>query len=130
MTDVTADEVEILALYSRYQRMVDSGRVDGVESLFTPEGIYEHEGIVLTGQDELKNFFDSGPAIRKERGYAEAIHFFSLPSITIQGDKAQGSSEMLLIVPRETGPKIEMMLHYDDEFVRLDNKWLIASRRH
>lgn len=131
LADVVASRMEILDLFSRYQQLVDDeGGPGGVEALYTPDGEYEQGGSLLRGRDELKAFYDRAPAVRAEAGLTGAKHFFTLPRITVDGDRAEASSDMMLLVPGATGPEIWAVMHYEDELRRLDGTWLLASRRH
>jgi uncharacterized protein (TIGR02246 family) len=59
MPSVTEDRDEILQLMYRYNLAIDSGDAAGWAATFTPDGVFDVAGQLMSGQDELITFAES-----------------------------------------------------------------------
>ena len=48
-----ADEREITRLVTAYGPLVDSGDADAVAGLWTPDGVYDVDGLYMQGRDDI-----------------------------------------------------------------------------
>lgn len=80
------DEAAITALILSYGPLVDSGSADAVAGLWEPDGVYDVDELLMTGQDEVAAMVRS-PAHRRwiRDGCA---HVVGAPLVRLQGEDA------------------------------------------
>ena len=89
MSELTRDAIE--AHVRRYYTLVDADDVDGVLSIFAPDGVYRRPGYdPMRGHAELREFYSG------ERVIASGRH--TINDLLVDGDKAfvRGSFEGVL----------------------------------
>ncbi|TRW26698.1 nuclear transport factor 2 family protein [Flavobacterium zepuense] len=118
-------------LVDAYALLGDEKKISEQMSLFTPDAVYTvyMNGIVVAdikGTDNLQKEFN---------GHASAVKtYFTLNgqhNVKISGDSATGTSFSTIKMIREHEGKdiiTDYSVRYDDTYIFLNNKWLIAQR--
>ena len=90
------DERAIAALVASYGPLVDAGAADDVADLWTRDGVYDVDEMVMTGRDELAAMVRS----RHHRQWIEAgcAHFLGPTHVTLDGDAAVAVCHSLMVV--------------------------------
>jgi len=115
----------------RYLRACDRKQPDLVRSCFTDDAVIDFEGFPLFEDP------DAFVAIYREWGCRPNIvdmHHGQNPLVELTGpDSAQGWFDLFFFqIDTETRRHTQLAVNYDDSFVRVDGRWLIArsvSRR-
>lgn len=117
------DGREIDQLRAHYCHVLDDRDWDGLANLFTEDG--EFEGLAhVKGRENIRAFFRDTVS-----GIADAFwHFCTNPTLTLQGDRAQGRISMQYLSVKQ-GVSYNSAGHYDDEFRRENGLWKFARRR-
>jgi 3-phenylpropionate/cinnamic acid dioxygenase small subunit len=112
------DDLEIRNLLARYCLLLDQDDVEQWVQLFTPDATYHVYGRAFVGHDGLRTMMAAAPG---------GLHLGGPPAIEpIDGDHALTQQNLLFM--ERTGNEMRRSL-YDDELVRTDEGWRIASRR-
>ena len=129
---------EITRLKASYAELVDSrytqqgprsaeevGRIaDELAALFAEDAVWDGGADLgrWTGRDEIrKRFLD--PTLRF------TIHYFVQPRVTVEDDRARARWDILSLVTFGNGKPGWMTGIEDDEYVRVDGRWLHASMK-
>ena len=129
MTDL-ADRAAISDVLDDYAHGIDTRDFDLVASLFTSDAHldYTSSGGPAANRDEVVEWLRASlPAV------AMTQHLLTNRRIRIDGDTATVRTELLnpLLFDGESGTELLLMGgRYDDQFVRVDDRWLIAHRVH
>lgn len=123
----------ILDLKSRYGALMDArytregpkspgileDLADRLVALFTPDAVWEGGGALGTavGQEALRERFRS-PTLQY------SWHFFVKPEIRVDGDRAEGSWDVLAMMTTKEGRPMWMVGVEHDEYRRVDGRWL------
>ena len=123
------DERACEALITQYARFVDFGEASRLADLFTPDGVWEADGVVLRGQDAIRSHYVRREAVvrRVSRHYctnvtveilspdeAKGIAYF----LNFRRDRAEGD----LSLPVSAGlPKYSGEYHC--RFARTSDGW-------
>lgn len=131
------DHVAIQQLYLRYSAAVDFRDVDAWMATWTatPEpSMVSHDGKRFTGRDALR------AAAVRQRDHAgdHGYHWTNSPLIEATEYGARGMCFLMYVraaAGAEMGPytglpqgEVRYVLHYDDELVRQDGRWLFRER--
>lgn len=112
------DDAEIRNLMARYCVLLDQDQVEEWLELFTPDGTFEVYGRTFAGHDGLRRMATGAPG---------GLHLGGPPALTmVDGDHVSGQQNLLFIDPSSGEQRAAL---YDDELVRTDAGWRIASRR-
>jgi hypothetical protein len=104
-----------------------------------------HSQVQLFSEDGISETYAGGTSILKLKGRKEMeevfrdflkdfeiiYHFNGQQTVTINGDNATGTSYCLVtLIGTENGKKMKTTIGaiYQDDYVREDNRWLIAKR--
>lgn len=121
---------EIRTLRVRYSHVLDSGKVEGFDDVFTQDAVLA----VTVGQMEGLDAIKAGLAgaydtfdYRKKRHYP-FMHAVTNHAITITGpDTADGLCYLLdWVTGRAEGHPVLLLGLYADKYKRLNGKWLIS----
>jgi 3-phenylpropionate/cinnamic acid dioxygenase small subunit len=112
------DDAEIRNLLARYCVLLDQDDVEAWVALFTPDATYQVYGHTFAGHEGLRKML---------RGAPGGLHLGGPPAIDPVDDGHARAQQNLLFVDRATGESRRAL--YDDELVRTDDGWRIASRR-
>jgi uncharacterized protein (TIGR02246 family) len=115
MPSVTEDRDEILQLMYRYNHAIDSGDAAGWAATFTPDGVFDVAGQLMSGPDELTAFAES------VRGYR---HTVVNPVIDVAGDAATVRAYFVVF----QGTALAAIGSYQDEVLRTPGGWRFAKR--
>lgn len=125
-----ADRAAISDVLDDYALGIDTRDFDLVASLFTPDAHldYTSSGGPAASRDEVVEWLRASlPAV------AMTQHLLTNRRIRVDGDTASVRTELLnpLLFDGEAGTELLLMGgRYDDQFVRVDTRWLIAHRVH
>ena len=112
------DDAEIRNLLARYCLYLDLDDVDGWVDLFTPDCRYEVYGHTFTGHEGLRKMLSGAPG---------GLHLGGPPVVEpVDGDHATALRN-LLFIDAASGEQRSGV--YDDELVRTDDGWRLATVR-
>ena len=125
------DRIAIKELVDTFSILADQKETDKQRYLFTENGVVTSKvngqpGLTLTGRKQLGDAFEAYLA-----NFETVYHINGQLSLTLNGNKASGISYcMVTLIGNENGKKIKtsMGVYYNDEYVRENNRWLIAKR--
>lgn len=125
------DRAALKALVDTFSNLADQKDVARQLLLFTEDATVESRsggapGSVLRGREQIGQAFSSFLA-----NFTTVYHMNGHQTVTVNGDRASGTAYCLVVLAgmqdgREM--RLTMGVRYDDEYVRLDGKWLIAKR--
>jgi SnoaL-like domain len=123
------DREAIRLVLRDYGRLLDERKFDDFGQLFAPDGEYVSAGRTTRGPVEIADSLRrimAGNAL----GIAEPnFHVLFNERITLQGDRAQATSQSFFVAPDADGaPKLVMMASYEDQLVRTAQGWRFARR--
>jgi hypothetical protein len=131
------DRAEIEDLMARYLFAIDYFDWDSYVETFAPDGELEFASGTSKGRDAIRAAVTSfskriGEFYHTEDGKPAILrHVVLQSSIRVEGTHAWGRT--LWVEMANHGPKDTMKMGtygiYEDEFVKLDGRWLIAKRR-
>lgn len=116
------DRMAILDLGARYNYAIDTGRSKDWADTFTPDGVFDGPAGRAEGREQLIEFCDG-----LGEQYPGAMHFNDNHLFEVDGDLVRHKCFLSLQVPGEDGATV-VPLCYEDEVVKLDEKWLFRSR--
>ena len=127
-----ADRVALKDLVDTFSILADSKDVHTQVQLFTENATSETfvagaSVSKLTGRKQLEDAFGSFL-----KNFETVYHFNGQQKVTINGDKASGTSYCTVtLIGTENGKKMKTTIGvvYNDEFVRENDHWLIANRK-
>jgi uncharacterized protein (TIGR02246 family) len=113
-------------LVARYNANGDSGRIDVLTGLFTPDGVLEVGGTGHAGRDAiaafLRSLVEAAPA--DERGFVR--HFTATTQIDVKGPAHATARSYYQVL---TVDGLDHWGRYLDEFTTADGEWRFAHRR-
>lgn len=117
------DRAEIAELRASYCHVLDHRDWDALVQMFTEDG--EFDGLAhARGRAEIHRFFAGFVD-----GMAEGFwHFCTNPTITLDGDRAQGRISMQYLSVKK-GVSYVSAGHYDDLLVRDGGQWKFRKRK-
>ncbi|OEV04577.1 nuclear transport factor 2 family protein [Streptomyces oceani] len=90
------DEAAVTALILSYGPLVDSGQAEAVAALWTPDGVYDVDELLMTGRAEIEAMVRSG---KHQRWIREGCaHVVGAPRVRVTGDEAVAVCYTLMIV--------------------------------
>jgi hypothetical protein len=115
---------------SRYDEngVVEKARLEGIAreitDLFSADAVWDGgAGLGLaTGHDQIFERF-CAPTLRF------SMHYFVKPEIHVSGDRASGRWDILAPCTSAKGRALWMAGYEDDEYVRVDGRWLHSAMR-
>lgn len=118
----TADTIEILQLYARYNTAIDSGDDTGFGACFVPGGVFDSGMNVIEGREEIAAF-------------AKGTHA-ALPgmrhnalNIVVEGDGKSATGSAFLIGYRvDGGYQVIVTGRYRDDLTKTAEGWRFAKR--
>jgi hypothetical protein len=82
-----------------------------------------------TGRDAIFEMMDEYIGHSSEPVLPTSHHVFTNTKIDVDGDRAEGSTKWIFVVPSETGDPQWMFLgHYEDQFIRDGGHWFFLRR--
>lgn len=120
------DEREIAQLIASYGPLVDDGDAEAVAGLWTVDGIYEVDGLSMTGRSEIA-------AMVRSRGHQSLIaggcaHALGPVHITIDADTAVAVCHSLLVTHTDDGYVVRRATANHFSLARTSDGWLISRR--
>jgi ketosteroid isomerase-like protein len=127
------DERACQRLITTYTHLVDFGNAPAIAELFTPDGVWRSDDLVMVGQDEIRAGFERRQGVTRR----QSRHVCTNILIDVDGDEATGLCYLVnyrhdsesgvaekpapVEVPKYVG-------EYHDRFVRGPEGWRIAER--
>lgn len=131
MHDRAVIEWECLKLCHAFAHAIDSSDFEKVVSLFTPDGTFLREGILLRGRDAMREAFRHRPNVT-------TVHMVSnfLP-LEVSATRVKAVAYNASISTFDQSQPIRKfdpqdgvrLLRFDDEYALTDEGWRIADRR-
>ena len=122
-----ADLEEIRALTHRYGLALDTFDLDGIVTVFTPDGTFDSSAFgleVCEGEESIRGFFGHNQQVM-----ANQIHMFSNHIIEFDGaDAAHGTNYLEQDGYTHDGARIQCLGLNRDRYVRTGDGWRIARR--
>jgi uncharacterized protein (TIGR02246 family) len=126
------DRAALKALVDTFSNLADVKDVQAQTQLFTEDGTvqtYVGGQLVadLRGRTQMAEAFDAFL-----QNFETVYHFNGQQVLTIDGDTASGTSYCLVtLIGMEDGRRMKTTIGviYNDEYVRENDRWLIAKRR-
>jgi hypothetical protein len=112
----TDDLLEIQQLLAKYAVTITKGDIEGVLSVFTPDGTYSAFGDTYT-LDQFPDLVAAAP---------KGLFLTGIPLLDIDGDVATGTQPLCFIDHSTHDMRIG---YYTDTYVRLEGSWLLQTRR-
>lgn len=120
---VLEDIEAIKRLKALYVRACDdSYNPEKIAALFVENGVWDGGKVwgLHRGRKKIKAFF-----AQVSSDITFAVHYIMAPDITIEGDRGYGTWYGLVPATLK-GEAIWMSVRYDDEYVKIDGKWLAS----
>ena len=118
----TDDQVEIWALYNRYNHTIDSGDGPGFAACFTADGHLDTGMGAQVGSDAISAFVDANKEMMP--GLRHLAH-----NIVTDGDAASATGSAFLVAYDVTGGhKVLATGTYADELVKTADGWRFTKR--
>ena len=125
------DRAALKELVDNFSILADKKDVHAQVQLFTADATLEpvvngKSAGVLKGRDQMEHTF--GPFLNT---FQTVYHFNGQQTVTLDGDRASGISYCTVtLIATQNGKRVRttMGVHYQDEFVRENGRWLIAKR--
>jgi hypothetical protein len=128
------DYIEIQQLVARYPYTLDRGTRHGKDyaAMFTTDGVFQGNGKLLKGRDELAKSADRGDDAPQNVGHFMVNHIIE-PGPTGGVGAAVGQQYLLTISaigPEENGRRASSIRqwHYEDVYQKTAEGWLFKSR--
>jgi hypothetical protein len=128
--DMVLDRLEIEDLITDYAAAVDSGDVDKLDAIFTPDALIDYSAVggAKGSYPEVKAFL-----AKSLKGFRNTQHLISNFEIRLDGDKATGKIMGFNPMELETGdkpaiPTFFLGLWYHDEYIKTPDGWRITKR--
>ncbi len=127
---MVADRLEIEDLITDYAAAIDSGEIDKLDAIFTPDAFIDYSamGGAKGSYPEVKAFL-----AKALKGFRNTQHLIGNFEIRLDGDKATGKIMCFNPMELETGdkpaiPVFFLGLWYHDEYIKTPDGWRIARR--
>ena len=120
-------------LSHRYALFADRGHASRIAELFTPDGVFEAQGMTLTGRDQIRTTLRR----REDLLALRTIHQLTNIHVEVTGPTTARGWVTLCLFRRVAGGEGEpatdtrpvLVGHYEDSYEERDGEWLIHSRR-
>jgi ketosteroid isomerase-like protein len=115
-------------IVARYNSNGDSGRIDAMMDLFTPDAVLEVDGSeILAGRDSIRRFFSTVAETRHNAFELKSLHHHTSTHQIDILDKKTATGRCYFQVLTHQG--LDHWGRYIDEYRRIDQQWKIQSRK-
>ena len=126
------DRIALKNIVDTFSILADHKDIQKQVLLFTDDAtvastVQGQPGMALTGRKQIGDAFTA-----YLNNFETVYHINGQQTVTINGDQASGISYCTVtLVGTDSGKKMKttMWIYYNDDYVRKDNKWLIAKRK-
>ena len=120
------DEREIVQLLTTYGPLVDSGCADEVAAIWTEDGVYDNDVIVMTGRDEIRAMVRSA----SHQGFIAGgcAHFNGPVSVQVDGDTAIAVTHSLMVLHEDGAFRVNRATANHWQLRRTDEGWRATVR--
>lgn len=125
------DEREIRELLIRYAVCLDRRDFAGYAALFTEDGRWYGRAGDVQGRAEIAQMLlDSFGPTPEDFVNTNNFHLMTNFLIEVDGDTARADSRITYFARGDNNRPVPMLAgRYEDEFVRVDGRWLFSSRQ-
>ncbi|WP_030169841.1 nuclear transport factor 2 family protein [Spirillospora albida] len=120
------DERAITRLILSYGPLVDSGRAAEVAALWSEDGVYDVDEIMMTGRPEIEAMVRSTPHQRWIAG--GCAHVVGPPHVTVTGDTATAVGYTMMIVNTPDGFTLRRATANHWTLARTESGWTATNR--
>lgn len=122
-----ADRIAIHDLVAAYSWLCDSKRFDGISELFAEHGVFDERVLGVPrceGREAVRGLFHA----MNDAEIPFVIHMISNERVSsYDGSLATGTCH-LNAQGQINGNPLDVLGYYDDEYVKVDRRWLFSSR--
>ena len=118
-----SEKLAIQELCARYCLTIDAQDSDGWADCFTPDGVFEFDGVAIRGRAALREYSEVHARVMRCR------HMTLNMLYEVHGERARGRATTVVTLATEGGYKILGDGLYEDELVKLNGAWRIAYRK-
>jgi hypothetical protein len=125
------DRELIKDLYARYAQATDDDQPEAFAECFAPDGAITASGVPnghVQGRDSLQRMTRHAVAWNAGNGITAHRHLNMNLRISIDGDRAQGSCNLLYCWVRDGKNELVLTGGYNDKLVKIDGRWYFESR--
>ena len=124
------DELAIRNNLARLALLADGGDLGEYVDLFTADAVWDVPGSPpKQGRDEIR----TGAHERRDSGMtgpgSNTRHLISTIAVAVDGDEARAESIFQFLAETTTAPRVQLMGHYADRWVRSADGWQLADRK-
>ena len=120
------DECEIVQLLTRYGPLVDSGCAQEVAAIWTEDGVYDNDVIMMSGRDQIRAMVESTPHQSYIAG--GCAHFNGPVSVHVDGDKAVAVTHSLMVLHEDGAFRINRATANHWQLRRTGEGWRATVR--
>jgi ketosteroid isomerase-like protein len=122
-----ADRLAVEELFVRYTTALDAGKVETVLDCFTEDAVLESPAIgTISGRVAIRAFAERFAALR--RGGTQFRHMIGNLACNIDGERAQASCYLLVLITRDGASRRLPPGRYDCELARDRGRWRFRCR--
>lgn len=120
------DERVIHRVVASYGPLVDTGAADDVAALWSLDGVYDVDGLYMSGRDDIAAMVRSST----HQGFIDGgcAHFQGPVHASIYGDHATAVSYSLLILHKQNEFEVERATAHHWQFERVESEWKVRKR--
>ncbi|MFE3320193.1 nuclear transport factor 2 family protein [Nocardia sp. NPDC059195] len=120
------DEREIHRLVARYGPLVDDGAAEDVAAIWTDDGVYDVDGLYMSGRADIAAMVRSSA----HQGFIAGgcAHFQGPVHATVDGDSATAASYSVMILRRDGSFVVQRATAHHWLFARTDDGWRVRRR--
>lgn len=113
-----------------YAERIDAGDLAGVAELFRHGRILAAPGVLIEGEDEVRNLYDSTTRLYED-GTPRTRHVTTNVAVRVEDDADTGTARSYYTVFQQTDELALQPIiagHYHDSFHRVDGEWCFDTR--
>lgn len=124
------DHLEVINLIARYSRALDSADIEAFLDLYRPDAVIDSMSGMASGIEELRAWMIRLLETRNVGARpSKLIHFIGVPIVRGAGERATAETYTLIVDYTAEGElRLPLLGRYEDELVRVDDRWWIQRR--
>jgi ketosteroid isomerase-like protein len=125
--DTTADKVAIAELAAKFETTFDQGDLDANVDLWTDDAVFDHPAGVFTGKDAYRQWAEG--FYQQAAASGGSHHLITNVQITVNGDQADMTSYLTLIVGITNPAPVIISGDFTDHLVKVNGEWKFQTRK-
>ncbi|MEZ6069787.1 MAG: nuclear transport factor 2 family protein [Pirellulales bacterium] len=121
--DIWVEKQKIHELCARYTLTLDGHDIEGWANCFTADGVFGFGDHGVRGRDKIAAY----GRVHQEIG-SRHLNTSLLYEIDSSAERATGTSSVAAAFATRQGYRVAFLGHYDDEFLKVNGKWLLSRR--